>query len=61
MEIIITKGKKDQLEQIEKLYNAAAQALEQGLNYSGWKKGVYPTGEDALEATKQSFCSLVWE
>lgn len=37
------------IEALETLYNALNDALESGINYAGWKKGVYPVRETALD------------
>lgn len=45
--IEIRKAVLSDLEQIEFLYNDLCDYLEVHENYPGWKKGVYPTREDA--------------
>lgn len=47
MDIRIEFGTKTDLDDIEQLYNDVNDALEAGVNYPGWKKGIYPTREDA--------------
>lgn len=47
MEIQIRKGTSHDIDDLEKLYNALNDSLEKGVNYPGWKKGVYPIRDDA--------------
>lgn len=47
MEIQIRKGTSHDIDDIEELYNVLNDALEKGVNYPGWKKGVYPIRDDA--------------
>lgn len=47
MEIQIKKGTSHDIDDIEELYNVLNDALEKGVNYPGWKKGVYPIRDDA--------------
>ena len=48
MELLIERGTYSDLDEIEHLYNEVNEALEMGINYPGWKKGVYPIREDAI-------------
>jgi len=43
----IEAGIADDISQLEKLYNDVNDYLQQGVNFSGWAKGVYPTKETA--------------
>lgn len=47
MDIKIEHGTYADLDAIEQLYYDASDALETGVNYPGWKKGIYPAREDA--------------
>lgn len=47
MEIQIRKGTSHDIDDLEELYNVLNDALEKGVNYPGWKKGVYPIRDDA--------------
>lgn len=47
MEIKIEQGISEDLDAIEQLYDELNDALERGVNYPGWIKGVYPIREDA--------------
>lgn len=47
MNIKIDLGKYEDLDAIEKLYNDLHESLETGVNYPGWRKGIYPIREDA--------------
>lgn len=49
MEFIIEQGNHNDLDEIEKLYNDVCETLDKGINYPGWKKGIYPVREDAEE------------
>jgi len=47
MEITIKIGTKNNLTEIENLYNMLNDYLSANINFPGWKKGVYPTREHA--------------
>lgn len=47
MDIEIVIGKESDEDELELLYNDLNDALAAGINYPGWKKGVYPTRCDA--------------
>ena len=47
MNIEIRVGNKQDIEAIEQLYDGLNDYLEVTVNYPGWKKGIYPTREDA--------------
>lgn len=47
MNIIIEKGIKSDVDQITQLYDDLNDFLKNGVNYPGWKKGIYPSREDA--------------
>lgn len=49
MSFIIEKGTYADIDAIEQLYNELNDVLENGVNYAGWIKGVYPAREDAVE------------
>lgn len=48
MNIVIKKGTKLDINQLTHLYDDLNDFLECNTNYPGWKKGVYPTREDAV-------------
>ncbi len=48
MNIIIEKGTKYDIDQLEQLYDDLNDFLETSINYPGWMKGIYPTREDAV-------------
>lgn len=48
MDLLIEHGTYNDLDEIEQLYYDVNEALEKGINYPGWKKGVYPIREDAI-------------
>lgn len=52
--MIIEKGKIDDIDEIEALYNELNDALKQGINYPGWKKGVYPVRENAVKGISEN-------
>ena len=45
--MLIRKGTPEDLEELTSLYDDLNDYLEAHINYPGWKKGVYPTREDA--------------
>lgn len=58
MGIEIRVGIKNDIDSIEELYNNVNDYLESTINYTGWKKGIYPAREDA-EAGVNEGCLLV--
>ena len=48
MNILIEKGTKYHIDQLEQLYDDLNDFLENSINYPGWIKGIYPTREDAV-------------
>jgi ribosomal protein S18 acetylase RimI-like enzyme len=48
MNILIEKGTKYDIDQLEQLYDDLNDYLENSINYPGWRKGIYPTREDAV-------------
>ena len=47
------------IEEISKLYDDVCDYLCEHENYPGWKKGIYPTKDDANEGTKESSLYIV--
>ena len=45
---IIEKGTLEDIDELENLYNTLNDYLEQGINYPGWKKDIYPIRETAV-------------
>ncbi|MDF2590399.1 MAG: acetyltransferase [Anaerocolumna sp.] len=43
----ITLGTSDDIDELENLYNVLNDSLQEGTNYPGWKKGIYPIRETA--------------
>ena len=56
MEIIFELGKPNDIGEIEQLYNDLNDYLAAGVNYSGWRKGIYPVRQTAIEGVKD--CNL---
>jgi len=48
MNVIIEKGNKSDADELARLYDDLNDYLASGINYPGWKKGVYPIREDAI-------------
>lgn len=48
MDLQIRKGTVQDIEEISDLYDAVNDYLEKHINYPGWRKGIYPTREDAV-------------
>lgn len=46
----IVKATLDDIDEIATLYDNLNTYLEENINYPGWKKGVYPTQKDAINA-----------
>lgn len=53
MDIIIEKGRVDNIDELERLYDDLNDYLESGINYAGWKKGVYPTRVEATNGVEK--------
>ena len=51
--VIIRKANVKDIESIEKLYNSIIDYLNATHNYPGWKKGIYPTREDAISGLEE--------
>ncbi|MDF2473822.1 MAG: acetyltransferase [Anaerocolumna sp.] len=50
--LMIEKGTVADIDEMEQFYNDILNSLEQGVNYPGWKKGIYPTKEGAVHGIK---------
>lgn len=46
---IIEKGTINDIDELENLYNDLNDYLGSGINYPGWKKGIYPIRENAVK------------
>lgn len=53
MEINIELGQVNDIDELEQLYNDLNDHLEKGINFPGWKKGVYPIRQDAIHGIEQ--------
>lgn len=53
MDIIFELGKVSDIDEIEQLYNDLNDHLSKGVNYPGWKKGIYPVRQNAIDGIKQ--------
>lgn len=51
--IVIEKGRMEDLDELEKLYNELNDALAAGINYPGWLRGIYPVRENAEEGLEE--------
>lgn len=49
MEIKIELGTKNNLDEIEDLYENVIDDLDNNINYPGWKKGIYPTRNEGIQ------------
>ncbi|MGL6105006.1 MAG: GNAT family N-acetyltransferase [Romboutsia sp.] len=54
MDIIIRLGIEDDIDKLEELYDELNDHLENSINYPGWKRGIYPIREDAVNGIKES-------
>lgn len=54
MDIIIKLGKENDIDELEELYNNLNDHLEKEINYPGWKKGVYPIRQNAVDGIANS-------
>lgn len=53
MNFTLRRAKLSDLAGIEELYDNVCDRLAGAVNYPGWRKGIYPTGEDALAAIRE--------
>jgi ribosomal protein S18 acetylase RimI-like enzyme len=49
MDIIFDLGKVTDIDELEQLYNDINDHLAKGINYPGWKKGIYPVRQNAID------------
>lgn len=52
MEMSIELGKASDIDELEQLYNDLNDYLDKGVNYPGWKKGIYPVRQNAIDGVK---------
>ena len=53
MDIIFDLGKTKDIDELEQLYNDLNDYLEKTVNYPGWKKGIYPVRQNAIDGIKE--------
>jgi ribosomal protein S18 acetylase RimI-like enzyme len=61
MSIIIKSACADNIEEIAQLYDSLNDYLTANVNYPGWKKGVYPTREDAEKGIMEGSLYAAWD
>ena len=49
MNLIFELGKERDIDELEQLYDDLNDYLESGVNYPGWKKGIYPVRQNAID------------
>lgn len=49
MDITIELGQVNDIDELEQLYNDTNDHLAKGVNYPGWKKGIYPVRQNAID------------
>jgi GNAT superfamily N-acetyltransferase len=54
MDITIDKGTLKDIDELEQLYDSLNDSLAKGINYPGWKKGIYPIRENAVNGIKSN-------
>lgn len=52
MDITIQLGQVTDIDKLENLYNDLNDYLAEGINYPGWKKGIYPIRQNAIDGVK---------
>lgn len=57
----IRKGIQTDIDGLEKLYNDLNDYLSSHTNYPGWRKGIYPTREDAVKGIEENNLFLAVE
>lgn len=58
-EYSIEKGTVSNIDELESLYNDLNDYLEEGVNYPGWIKGIYPIRETAVMAIKANTLFII--
>lgn len=53
MNVTIRLGINEDIDELEQLYNELNDHLANTTNYPGWKKGIYPVREDAIDGIKE--------
>lgn len=53
MDIVFELGKANDIDELEQLYNDLNDHLEKETNYPGWRKGIYPVRQNAIDGIKQ--------
>lgn len=54
MDIIFELGKANDIDELEQLYNNLNDHLAKGVNYPGWRRGIYPVRQNAIDGVKYS-------
>lgn len=54
MDITIELGQAYDIDELEQLYNDLNDYLAKGINYPGWKKGIYPIRQNATDGIKDN-------
>ena len=52
MKINFELGKTSEIDELERLYDDLNDYLAKGINYPGWRKGIYPIRQDAANGIK---------
>lgn len=60
MELKIRLGTIDDVEAVVKLYDSINDYLFEHVNYPGWRKGIYPSKEDAVKGINEGSLYLVF-
>lgn len=51
--MIIEKGHRSDIDEIERFYNEVTDDLDAHINYPGWEKGIYPARQDAIAGIEE--------
>lgn len=54
MNIVFSLGKTNDIDELEKLYDDLNDHLAEGVNYPGWRKGIYPVRQDAIKGVNNN-------
>jgi ribosomal protein S18 acetylase RimI-like enzyme len=54
MDIIFDLGKTSDIDELEQLYNDLNDHLAKEINYPGWRKGLYPVRQNAMDGIKNN-------
>lgn len=59
MDLNIERGRVEDIDELEQLYDNLNDFLAAGINYPGWKKGIYPIRQSAVDGINQGYLYVI--